>query len=1456
MDFSINKTKNTTKRWKFWVLYAATPLLIVACTLLAIVIFLVKDRIPGQEGLEKGLIYAKLHRHTEALEEFKKELIKNPEDANIHYHMGISYFRLKKYEHAESELKFALNNKPDFTDASLQLGVIYLTTAIELRKLGKDEALVLDKLSLAEETCKTLIRTNPALSQPYSLLAKIHLELGFHDLAVKDFQDALKIDDLNIDTHIALARLYVQNGNFDLAEIQCKRALSHTDIEHIEIQLLLSRIYEYQDRFVAAIDCLKQIVEQKPDYLDAHIQLSVLFLKTAQYDSALIEAEHSIKLSSSDNIPPIIYFVKGYVFLKKKNYREAIALLQESALKLPTLPETHYYLALALAEKGRYEEAKTAFKSSVTNDSKYLPAQIGLARLFAREGSNNETLKIGKQILEMYPDNVDAMQIIGSTYIKMHDYKSAEKYFRKIVELNPSLGDINLAYLTLSTGELDKCIKQCEAIIKKDPNTAKAYDILGMAHIRKGEIEKGAMQFKKVIELDKYSVNAYINLAKVCILNEDNPEAIKTLETLHSINQDNLEARMLLADLYAYKDDSDKTETILKETIESDPNYLPAYKLASLYLLQGETKKSLNLFNKAINLDPANALLHAYFAVAYQQENKGTSSILYGKKSLDLNGDIPDLKIIMTNLYASSGKKIKAENLIESSVSLTSDVKKEYLDFIELCQQNIENGKQVTLALNKAIIAKQEGFLHHSVAECRKAATLLPDNLIPKLILASIYISSNQKEEAIKVYTDIINQRPEFISSYNGLGEAYILADRQHEAISIFKDIISRDDNSVHARLNLATLLLKQGFSEKAKNIIEKAVEIDPENPVAHNLLGTVSLAYEKFKMNKNEFPETSQSNNGSFAQMLNNARVLFEQGDLDKCIGYCKMELEENPSNTQLRNILGLAFLKKGLLRKAETEFNKIIAVNADFIPAYLALAEVTLKRNQTNIANILYQTVLNINPNTLEAHIGLGNSYYLMGNHQAAIEEFNNILKTHPDNVETYIALTKSYLAVKKFELAGDMIKKALYLEPRNLLALSLLARTYLLNENIPEALNQLKVALHNNKYFIEAYNLGVLHIHNGNYRESIALYKQAVEYFPDNAQFWCNLAIAHLLLGEYENARNACSQALTIEPNSIISNVCMVNIFLSRSEHESAGVCLQDIPKLNNSLKSSFLDLIELCKHNMELEKSVVYHLGRAIAFTNIQWLSPALGEYQELAKIIPSNTIAYDAQADILFEMGENVQAIKTCNKILELNPQSTDTYNKLADIYYRNGQTEEAVIQYKKVVEMNPLHVSSYLNLGVLQELRSSLTDAVNAYKKVIELNPSSPVAYNNLAWLYATKMQNKLDDALILAKKAKTLAPENAEIIDTLGWLYYLNGEYEKAVTELKIAVKVAPWNPIIRFHLGTLFYKKGLHQMALTEMERVLKMGRTLPESEKAKLIIEEIKLSQSNNKKGTQAL
>ena len=61
-------------------------------------------------------------------------------------------------------------------------------------------------------------------------------------------------------------------------------------------------------------------------------------------------------------------------------------------------------------------------------------------------------------------------------------------------------------------------------------------------------------------------------------------------------------------------------------------------------------------------------------------------------------------------------------------------------------------------------------------------------------------------------------------------------------------------------------------------------------------------------------------------------ARVKFTQGDFDTCIKHCKSALELRPLSVRVQNILGMVYIKKGQLKDAVLEFNKIIETDSRF--------------------------------------------------------------------------------------------------------------------------------------------------------------------------------------------------------------------------------------------------------------------------------------------------------------------------------------------------------------------------------------------------------------------------------------------------------------------------------------------------------------------------------------------
>lgn len=86
-------------------------------------------------------------------------------------------------------------------------------------------------------------------------------------------------------------------------------------------------------------------------------------------------------------------------------------------------------------------------------------------------------------------------------------------------------------------------------------------------------------------------------------------------------------------------------------------------------------------------------------------------------------------------------------------------------------------------------------------------------------------------------------------------------------------------------------------------------------------------------------------------------------------------------------------------------------------------------------------------------------------------------------------------------------------------------------------------------------------------------------------------------------------------------------------------------------------------------------------------------------------------------------------------------------------------------------------------------------EATALYQEVIKSNPDDAAALNNLAWLYATADDQTVRDesmALTLALEAARRDPQ-PHVLDTLAEAYFVNGNRQKALETIDVAISLRP---------------------------------------------------------------
>ena len=302
-------------------------------------------------------------------------------------------------------------------------------------------------------------------------------------------------------------------------------------------------------------------------------------------------------------------------------------------------------------------------------------------------------------------------------------------------------------YLTI--GYYDSAIKTLEKLIKLNPNSAVAYNLLGSAFNIQGKYEKAILMYNKCIELDSTLLPVYENLGNAYI-----------------------DAGKL-----------DSAIFIHKLLIAKDSLYVGNYiNLGDAYMKKQETNKAQECFIKAIDLNYYSTLAHVNLATTYYNQEKYREAIdeLFLVRNLDDWYPLLQLKLS----YVAKTAEKEFEDWVNNEPTNSEShyyyafslwYTDERSDAIDELEEAIElNNKCEKYYLAKAIWHHNEEEYEDAIIECNACLALNPDNWMCHNRIGLSYSFLKNRAEALTHYKRAVEIDPFVLESQLKLGEVYI----------------------------------------------------------------------------------------------------------------------------------------------------------------------------------------------------------------------------------------------------------------------------------------------------------------------------------------------------------------------------------------------------------------------------------------------------------------------------------------------------------------------------------------------------------------------------------------------------------------------------------------------------------------------------------------------------------
>lgn len=1184
----------------------------------------------------------------------------------------------------------------------------------------------------------------------------------------------------------------------------------------MEDKIKLAKKYLEEGLYSRAIEELKFVIEKQPESIEAHEQLALAYLQTAEIQEAANQ-----------------YLTIAELYQKEQKIDRAIQALKE----ILSLNSSHLIAREKLAEiyqaSGNIKQAITEYMILA---NKYLHV------------NHNKVNEIYQKILELEPENIEVR--------------------KRLIELNKDTSSsLELADQYLTIGEL---YKKRGILSKALPFYEKAADLFASCE----EFEKASELYKFLIEAEP--TNSTLRKKLIKCNQRTSPQKIESpLPTLiESPEKDvksgeSIESPILTQEIEEQisKGEFELAKKLLSTALERNANDVETltrlsficvqlgdvheaidyyFRLAEQYESLGAEVEAINIYNRIIELDKTNikayenlaklylsssdkenaVYLYQTLAKIYEDKNLLDNAIFCLKQALEINPEDVELQKKLAKLYLKTNNKKMAivvfselaelcyrQNLVREGIDT-------YREILVIDPENIVARVKLADLYFKAQLLEEAEAEYNSALEYYQKNNKWNETIpiLKKLIdisptrakkywklLAEIYLKLNKTEEAISSLFTLATLEPfeEAVSIYLRILELDPkYAQAREKLIELFLSTGKLQLALTHL-LVLANTYLTQNELDKALIVFTKALEIDKKNKLILEKLSQLCASLGK-----------KEEAVGYYLQLAE----LYREDSLNEEAEECYLKaLELDPSNKEAYNSLISLYLAQGKIEKG-IELLKIRGQNLSNLGAYdeaekiflqaveldsndinsrenlldiylklgkkeqafsqcLLLADLSIKANQIDKAIAFLNSALFLQPKNPSLHEKLAQLYLTQGQNDLALKEFTELIQIYNKDY-AYDQLIETY-------------KKYLEISPKNV-------------EVRYELIKVLEKTKRNNEALLEYKNLAALYFEIGTISKAIKVLKRANSIPAEGFikyELECMLAEAYLKEG---NLKYACSIY-----QSVVKKLIEQKLFSEAAE------ILSQYLRVNPDDADNQYQLGQVYLGTGNFYEAMLHFQQAAEKYQKVGKIKQAIEAFQRAIDLDPTNLEIQSALIELYKKAGEETKA-KTL---------AFQVYSKMAEKANKEGKIDEAITAYKQAIQADPENLElryklislyqhqnsieplleQYYQLGNLAERKKDYQKAIEAYKLILTYDPENIEVRTKLCEVYIADGQiteaianykilaqrfqqaNQLDSAIAIYKTILNVTDTDTEARDNLIKLYFQTSRTLEAIKEAMI---------------------------------------------------------------------
>ena len=734
-----------------------------------------------------------------------------------------------------------------------------------------------------------------------------------------------------------------------------------------------------QDAFIE----LKKVLQQEPEHAEARWLLGQISLELGQGAAAQKEIEQAKQLGRQG---PEVEHALLRAMLLQRQFSEVLQRLdtQDSADVDSLLLRGEAQLGL-----GMLDEAKTSFMEVGERESENVEAAQGIGRVALLQGDPEAAEQVLDTVTSSRGDH-EMWLLKGDIALAKSEFEPARDAYAQALGLrdNRAGARLGLSRALLGLGQATEAESYLAPLYEANPKTPIVNYLLAVAARQENELDRAKTLLREVL-------------------------------TVSPRQPDSL---LLLGSIYFDEKDFGAAEESVSQVVDAVPGHLPSRKLlGAIQMARGNPVAAIQTLRAASELAPEDAQLLALLGSAHISQREFDQGTQYLEQAIKL---APEVAAVRTQLGVSrlgSGAADQAVTELHSAIELdptfiqadivlivTHLLEGGFDEALQAAQQFAEKDPDNPAAYNLMGRAYQgQNDLDNARAAYEKALGVTPDNVSVLLNLARIDLLEGNSKTARGRYESILEHTAHQPQALMAMAQLAGQEGRPSEKLALLERASEKNPEAIEPQLMLADAYLRQGRSQKALTVAGEVRRLAPTNPLTTLILGRTQLA----------------------------------SGQSEIALATLSPLAEGFPNSVEAHFYVGAAYRALRRLYAARLSFQRVLEINADHVPAKVALGNLALLEGDTAKALETDTRLQEVHPEAAEGYALQGDVHMAKTQFDKAATAYTAALERMSNN-RLLIALHHAHRALADHEQAEQTLRAWLEKYPADVAVRSVLA------------------------------------------------------------------------------------------------------------------------------------------------------------------------------------------------------------------------------------------------------------------------------------------------------------------------------------------------------------------------------------------------------------------------------